>query len=344
MKKVLIVGGTGSLGQTLIRHFAAKQNCVIAYSRDEAKHWTIKNELLRETRQRSLEPLIRFVVGDIRDKKRLSDTLHQHQPDTVIVAAALKQVDTCEMSPYESVMTNLIGTENVTDVVEDYARGVERVITLLFVSTDKACAPVNVYGMCKAVSERLVTSRASKGLTWVRPIGVRYGNVLESRGSIIPLFKYQAEKMDAITITHRDMTRFLMTLDESVQLIQRALDKADPGDIFVPRLRAMRIGDLADIFADISGKPVTSIGIRPGEKMDEALINASESLRTVEVDGDYVIKPAYSPPTSDVIFEYTSSDDVMTKDRLKDYLESIGVLDRHWSDFVSKSIEEIRQV
>lgn len=350
MTKVLIIGGTGSLGQALINHYIVRNDKVIAYSRDEAKHWTIKNNLVTRYGSKILDD-VKFVVGDIRDQARLTSTMWTHKPNIVIVAAALKQVDTCELSPYESVLTNLIGTENVNSAVEDYARASDNQVTILFVSTDKACAPVNVYGMCKAISERLVTSRStddpernSQGNRLVYSLGVRYGNVLESRGSIIPLFKYQAEKMFQITVTHRDMTRFLMTLDDSVNLIQNAIDNGRVGDIFVPKLRSMLIYDLAEIFSEMSGKPIKVTGIRPGEKMHEALINSSESIRTYKDCDHYVIKPAFSHSLSEEAFEYTSADDVMSKEELKTYLKSINILDKHWSDFKSKSIEEIRSI
>ena len=180
-KKFLIFGGTGSLGKKLIDRLLPTNN-VVVYSRDEAKHWTCRNALTNSDLKDRTQHL-QFFVGDVRDRDRVSDTIRQVRPDIVIIAAALKQVDTCELSPSESIMTNLIGTQNIIDAVNKS----NAVSSVMFVSTDKACSPVNVYGMCKATSERIVTSQAQSGRSDVRYLVVRYGNVLESRGSIIPL-------------------------------------------------------------------------------------------------------------------------------------------------------------
>jgi FlaA1/EpsC-like NDP-sugar epimerase len=178
------------------------------------------------------------------------------------------------------------------------------------VSTDKACAPINVYGMCKAISERVVLEKA-RHFDKVKFVVVRYGNVLESRGSIVPLFKYQSENSDAITITRKDMTRFLMTLDDSVDLIFNAIIHGKSGDTWIPKLKSMRINDLAKIFSNISGKPIREIGVRSGEKIHELLVNDTESLRTLVLDDFYIIKSAienkvYNKDT----FEYGSHNDV----------------------------------
>lgn len=335
MSVVLIFGGTGSLGKTLIKRFMCQDYVtqVIAFSRDEAKHWTIRNELQGQYGADK----VRFLVGDIRDKERVKEAITITKAQTIIVAAALKQVDTCELSPRESILTNLIGTQNVVEAVAELHN-----TTVLFVSTDKACSPVNVYGMCKAVSERVVTSQAERHGTWgPRFIGVRYGNVLESRGSIIPLFKYQAENAEFLTVTDPNMTRFVMTLDDSVDLIQKALKEAKSGEIWIPRLPSMRIGDLAEIFAVEHGKKIKIIGLRPGEKMHEALINDSESVRTrKEGDRHYVIGPAFKAGFGDA-WSYTSEDDVMTKKQLGDHLVSLGIFGKPLSEFEGRSIEEI---
>ncbi len=243
--KYLIFGGTGSLGKKLIQRLLPRDE-VAVYSRDEAKHWTIKNELASNPRV-TYENALQFYVGDIRDKGRVADVVRQYRPDTIIVAAALKQVDTCELSPSESIQTNLLGTQNVIEVVNEGACLTTQ--NVLFVSTDKACSPVNVYGMCKATSERVVSSQARTGRPGVRFLCTRYGNVLESRGSIIPLFKYQAEKNECLTVTDPSMTRFVMTLDDSVDLILTALENGASGETWIPRLPAMKIGDLAEIFS-----------------------------------------------------------------------------------------------
>ena len=342
MDSTLIFGGTGSLGKALIRRMIDDSH-VVAASRDEAKHWTIRNEYANHTFAHHLD----FKVCDIRDRQRVQEVILQTRPSRIIIAAALKQVDTCELSPRESILTNLQGTQNVIDSVVELERlKAWTPKTVLFVSTDKACSPVNVYGMCKAVSERYVTSQSADKSLRTRFLAVRYGNVLESRGSIIPLFRYQAEHADAFTVTHPDMTRFLMTLDDSVDLIKAAIAYGDSGSIWIPRLKSMRIKDLAEIFSEMYSKPIKYIGLRPGEKMDEALLNESESVRTHEKDKKfYVIEPAYvGGHRPQAMYEYTSGDDVMNKQELYSYLKSLGILDKTLAEFEGKSIEEIRTV
>jgi UDP-glucose 4-epimerase len=339
MAKYLIVGGTGSLGKKLIERLVVHHH-VVVYSRDEAKHWTIKNEMAQHAKK------LEFFVGDIRNKQRLADCLRQCKPNYVIVAAALKQVDTCELAPDESLATNVIGTQNVIEVVNeamsvaDNFHPQNRIQAVLFVSTDKACSPVNVYGMCKAMSERVVTSQARTGVPSIKYLCVRYGNVLESRGSIIPLFKYQMESSDSLTVTDPNMTRFLMTLDDSVDLITYAIKNGVSGETWIPRLQSMKIGDLAEIFSSISKKPIKYVGVRPGEKQHEDLVNDSESCRTRSTTNHYIIDPAYTPG-SNPSFKYSSNDDVMTKQQLLSYLTKLGILNWSLDMFKGRSIEEL---
>lgn len=337
MHKTLIIGGTGSLGRKLIERLLP-DGLVAVYSRDEAKHWTLKNEFSSGPLANRLVAL-RFYVGDVRDPLRVRDVIRQYQPHTVIMAAALKQVDTCELSPSESVLTNLIGTQNVVSAVNESTNPPEIV---LFVSTDKACAPVNVYGMCKAISERVVTSQAKNVHIRTKFLAVRYGNVLESRGSIIPLFKYQGMHSECLTVTDPEMTRFVMTLDDSVDLIKAALNFGKSGQTWIPRLPAMRIGDIATIFAEQYGKPVKIIGPRPGEKKDEDLINESESVRTEQTkDGKfYVIGPAFEVGVGPR-FTYTSNQDVLSRLQLFQYLNKLGIIDAPLEKFKGLTIEEI---
>lgn len=345
MEKYLIIGGTGSLGRKLIERLLPDAD-VAVYSRDEAKHWTIRNELSNGPLATRLTSL-RFFVGDVRDPSRVREVIRQYaRPGskvTIIIAAALKQVDTCELSPGESIATNLVGTQNVVNAVVDLWPGFN-IDKVLFVSTDKACSPVNVYGMCKAVSERVVTSQAKVflGTTF---LAVRYGNVLESRGSIIPLFKYQGMYNEFLTVTDPDMTRYVMTLDDSVDLIQKALKHGQSGETWIPCLPSMRVGDLAEIFSEKYKKPIKIIGLRPGEKKHEDLINESESVRTRKiappVGFNYVIGPAYDAG-SGKRFTYTSADNVMDKQALKSYLQRLNMLDRDLDDFpAGLKIEEI---
>lgn len=331
-KKILILGGTGSLGRALIYRLM-NDNDLMLYSRDEAKHWTIRNEVNN--------PRVMHAVGDIRDYARVEEVVMTFQPHIILIASALKQVDTCENSPYESIQTNILGIKNVVDAVTRNVDRLPHLSAINLISTDKACAPTNVYGMCKAIAERLVTSQYLNHKN-PRFIAVRYGNVLESRGSIIPLFRWQAENSDYLTVTHEDMTRFVMTLDQSIDLILNAVQNASSGDVFLPRLKSMRIIDLATIFADRFNKKIKIVGIRPGEKLHEDLISESESIRVTRGGDTYRMAPAHKEIAPDAeIFTYTSNQDVMSKEELTNYLEEIGILDKRLSDFIGREIEEI---
>ena len=337
-QRIMIFGGTGSLGKTLVRRFIDR-NKIIVFSRDEAKQWTLRNQW----KGKAPDWKLNFEIGDMRDKDRVLKAIIKWQPDTIIIASALKQVPVCELDPHESIKTNVMGVQNVVDAIE-LAR-LEEPATVLMVSTDKACSPINVYGMCKSIAERIVIER-SRHETKHKYVAVRYGNVLESRASIIPLFKWQAANADKLTLTHEDMTRFVMTLDQSVDLIVDAIEEAEPGETWIPKLPSMNIRDLAGIFSDMSGKPIAIIGMRPGEKLDEALINESESFRVREVKGTtyYAIQSQFGSYTHrEDPFEYTSKDpeSLMSKDQLRKFLGDLGIFDLPLEHFEGKSIEEI---
>jgi UDP-glucose 4-epimerase len=329
-----VFGGTGSLGRALVRRLGAS-NKLLLFSRDEAKHWTLRNQLGANNGN------ISFAVGDIRDLARVEEALLRFQPTVIIIAAALKQVDTCELAPNESIQTNILGVRNVVDAVRRHSDRLKDLAAVLMVSTDKACAPTNVYGMCKAIAERLVTSQC---LAFDRPrfVAVRYGNVLQSRGSIIPLFRWQAQNGQPLTVTHRDMTRFVMTLDESIDLIAAAVTSAASGEMWLPRLKAMRIIDLAEIFARRYGAKIEIIGMRPGEKLHEELVSDAESVR-VTFDGRYFrMAPPHSPVAPGAeIFSHRSDDDLLDRDVLADYLGSLGIFESSLDDYVGREIEEI---
>jgi UDP-N-acetylglucosamine 4,6-dehydratase len=311
-QKIVIIGGTGSLGHCLMRRMYYDNEMSI-YSRDELKQWEMKRHF----------PETRFIVGDVRDEVAVKRMLHSVKPDVVIIAAALKHVDVCEENPQESMKTNISGTENVLRAVEE----LDTDVTTLFVSTDKACSPVNVYGMCKALAERLVSERSSASLN-TKFLSVRYGNVINSRGSIIPLFMRQAidPTIPAFTVTEKGMTRFFMTLDESVDLIQHAIVHGKSGELWVPRLRSATIDDLAAIFAERYGKPVVYSGIRPGEKIHESLVNIAESMRTAWNGTYYVISPPGAKGDGEM-FEFSSNDSLSSKPELEEFLIQNHVFD-----------------
>jgi UDP-glucose 4-epimerase len=333
-KKILIFGGTGSLGRALLRRWGNMHHLGV-FSRDEAKHWTIKNQL-------SGSQDIDFYVGDIRDKFRIREVLREFKPDVVIIAAALKQVDTCESAPTESLKTNVLGVGNVVESCVELSQSLKNLECVLMVSTDKACSPTNVYGMSKALAERVVVSQSLKNFG-MRFLGVRYGNVLDSRGSIVPLFRYQAQFDRAFTITDTRMTRFLMTLDESIDLIENAIEEGESGDFWIPRLRSMKIHHLAEIFSLKYEKPINVIGIRPGEKLHEQLVSETESLRASERNGRIILKPAGKAQKGiSNIWSYSSESDTLDKEDLETFLQRKKVFEIPLESFLGRNIEEIR--
>ena len=277
-KNILITGGTGSFGkkftQTLLRDF--KPNKIIIYSRDEQKHYDMA--------QQYSEKCMRYFVGDVRDFKRLKKAMRG--VDYVIHAAAMKHVDIAEYNPMECINTNIHGAEYVIDAAID--AGVKKVIAL---STDKAANPINLYGATKLASDKLfVAANNMVGNHEIQFSVVRYGNVIGSKGSVVPFFKKLLnEGREELPITDERMTRFLITLQEGVDFVIKNFARMQGGEIFVPKVPSMGMIDLA--MAMSGDKPYEVVGIRPGEKLHEAMITKEDSLRTVEFDNHYVIKP-----------------------------------------------------
>ncbi len=331
--KILIIGGTGSLGQSLIRKLL-KSNEILIFSRDELKQWTLKNEFKSKK--------IKFFVGDLRDISRVEDVLLNVNPSIIIIAAALKQVDTCEMYPSESIKTNIFGVQNLVDVVERNQSSLDNLKVVTMISTDKSCEPTNVYGMCKSIAERIITSKAQFHKK-IKFVAVRYGNVLESRGSIIPLFRYQAENTNGFTITHPQMTRFIMTLDESIELITQATLNAKSGETWIPDLPSMKVYDLAKMFSSKYKKPIIEIGIRPGEKIHESLISETESFRVKKNKKYYVIENSISSQiNSSKIYSYSSRDHILTFEKLHKLLIDKNIFDWDLKSLVGSKIDHFK--
>ena len=284
-KSILITGGTGSFGkkfiQTMLKEFHPKK--IIIFSRDELKQ--------HEMRLNGFDdPSLRYFIGDIRDASRLRRAMRE--VDVVVHAAALKQVPACEYNPIEAVLTNVMGVRNVIEAALD--ADVEKVIAL---STDKAVNPVNLYGATKLVAEKLfVQANSYSGSKPTRFACVRYGNVVGSRGSVIPLFIDQ-RKAGKITITDPRMTRFWITLEQGVHFVVRCIEQVHGGEVFVPKIPSMNITDLAKAVAPDC--EVSLIGIRAGEKLHEVLIGEDESWHSVEMNDMYVIKPLHTWWNSD---------------------------------------------
>ena len=318
-QKIFIIGGSGSLGNKLIGRYI-KDNTIICYSRDECKHWQMSLVYRSDN--------LKFIIGDIRDKERMKISLLRENPDIIIIAAALKHIDRCEYATNECIQTDLIGPQNVLNVVEEQKNVFTNLKTICFVSTDKACSPVNVYGMCKALSETLIVEK-SYYVKDIKFVCVRYGNVLNSRGSIIPILHEKGidKNNKEFGLTHSDMTRFVMTLEQSVDLIEHAILNAESGDIVIPHLISMKIKDLLEIFSEIYEKPVIETGLRPGEKMMESLINETQSMRIV-TNGEYIhIKPPYHQKIYNAEpMDYNSTINPIDKEQLKTLLKELQLI------------------
>ncbi len=275
---ILVTGGTGSFGKKFVeivqREFQPKK--LIVFSRDELKQ--------HEMRVAGFDqPNLRYFIGDVRDRERLRRALHG--VDIVVHAAALKQVPACEYNPMEAIKTNILGSSNVIEAALD--AGVKRVLAL---STDKAVNPVNLYGATKLAAEKLfVQSNAYAAGTATRFSCTRYGNVVGSRGSVVPLF-LQQRQTGRLTITDPRMTRFWLSLEQGVRFVIRCIEQMEGGEVFVPKLPSTKVTDLAKAIAPDA--QVEIIGIRPGERLHEVLVNEDEARHTVELDDMFVIQPA----------------------------------------------------
>ena len=276
---VLVTGGTGSFGRKfvdlMLREYRPQK--LIIFSRDELKQHDMRAAGFDH-------PSLRYFIGDVRDAQRLERAF---SGVTVVVhAAALKQVPACEYNPFEAIQTNIMGGRNVIDAAIN--RGVRRILAL---STDKAVNPINLYGATKLCAEKMfIQANSYSGTQDTRFSCARYGNVLGSRGSVIPLFQEQ-RKRGKITITDSRMTRFWITIEQGVRLVVRCIEQMHGGEIFVPKIPSMKLVEMATAIAP--GCDVESIGIRPGEKLHEVLLSEDEARHTVEMDGMYVIQPAH---------------------------------------------------
>ncbi len=276
---VLVTGGTGSFGrkfvEIMLRDYRPRK--LVILSRDELKQHDMRVAV-------SDHPSLRWFIGDVRDPQRLLRAFDGI--DVVVHAAALKQVPACEYNPFEAIQTNIMGGRNVIDAAID--RGVRRVLAL---STDKAVNPINLYGATKLCAEKIfVQANAYAGARETRFACARYGNVVGSRGSVIPVFLEQ-RKRGKVTVTDPRMTRFWITLDQGVRFVIRSLERMHGGEIFVPKIPSMRLTDLAETVAP--GCEIEYVGIRPGEKLHEVLVSEDEARNAVEVDDMYVIQPSH---------------------------------------------------
>ena len=318
-KVILITGGTGSFGkkftEIVLKNYHPEK--LIVFSRDE-----LKQSEMRQIYREDDYPSLRYFIGDVRDKERLNRAMNG--VDYVVHAAALKQVPSCEYNPFEAVKTNIIGAENVINTAID--NGVQKVIAI---STDKAVNPVNLYGATKLTAEKMFTQGNSySGEGGTKFSCARYGNVVGSRGSIIPLFKKQKEK-GILTITDKRMTRFWITIEEGVKFVIKCIETMKGGEIFVPKIPSVKLVDIARCLAPEA--KLKFIGIRPGEKINEVLVTEEESRHALEFKNFFLIEPEFSWWKKPVYqgakklkegFRYTSdtNDWWLTKEEIKSML------------------------
>ncbi len=330
-KRILITGGTGSLGKVLTRRILSGQlgtpQSVVVFSRDEAKQHEMRMEYLNrrsvteEVMYHNFERTLQFKIGDVRDFHSIAQALTNI--DIVFNAAALKQVPACEYFPYEAVRTNIEGAENIVRAIKELRLNIETVVAI---STDRACKPTNVMGMTKAIQERIFLT-ANIDCPKTRLVAVRYGNVLASRGSVVPLFLDQIDAGGPITLTDKRMTRFLLTLDQAVDTVFEAMQFAEAGETYIPKIKAALI---VDVVAALIGKnkiEVKETGVRPGEKLHEVLVSQEESLRTISRGDYFAIKsvlPEVSKPVVSEHFEFdelSSEHFLMTTKEVQIFLE-----------------------
>lgn len=341
-KRVLITGGTGSLGQALVRRLLSGEmgqiKKLVVFSRDEAKQHALRIQYMRrktatdEIIYHNYEQLLEFHIGDVRDFHSVSTVLQQ--ADVVFNAAALKQVPTCEYFPFEAVQTNIGGPENIVRAILEHNLPVE---TVVGISTDKACKPVNVMGMTKAIQERLFI-KANLDCPTTRFICVRYGNVLASRGSVIPLFLDQIRQGGPVTVTETAMTRFFLSLEKAVDTVFAALRFAQRGETYIPLVPSARMIDLAQVLVGKRPIEIAITGIRPGEKVHEILVSEEEAYRTIKRGDYYVIQPILPELRSDIQegsplgHEYSSAENLISLPELKDLLDHYQLLQPQQDD------------
>ena len=331
-RRVLITGGTGSLGKVLLRRLLGGEMGlpakIIIFSRDEAKQHFMRVEHQSrsatptdEIIYHNFERLLEFRIGDVRDFSSVAAALRD--ADYVVNAAALKQVPTCEYFPFEAVRTNIVGAENIVRAIQEHRLPID---TVVGVSTDKACKPVNTMGMTKAIQERIFI-QGNMRCQGTRFVCVRYGNVLASRGSVIPLFHEQIRRGGPVTITTMEMTRFLLSLDDAVDTIFAAVSTGHAGDTYVPRAPSARVIDVARALIGDFDIEIKVTGIRPGEKVHEIMVSEEEAHRTVERGRWYAIRPmlpevlAGEDAPQGIHEEYSSARDVMTLEQTRRLLE-----------------------
>ena len=331
-KRILVTGGTGSLGQVLVRRLLTGEmgspKKITVLSRDEAKQHYMRlafqhrsGAATDDVIYENSRELLNFRIGDVRDFSSIMAAVRD--ADVIFNAAALKQVPTCEYFPFEAVMTNVVGPQNIVRALRENETDVELVVGI---STDKACKPINVMGMTKALQERVLLEANMGSKT--KFICVRYGNVIASRGSVVPLFKQQIAKGGPVTITLPEMTRFLLTLDRAVDTVFAAVRGGARGELYVPKVASAKVTEVARTLMGGKDIPIQFTGIRPGEKVHEIMVSEEERFRTVDRGDYYAILPVLPElrDSKEIVpaleTEYSSEHDNISGDRLRDLLQA----------------------
>lgn len=332
-KTIVITGGTGSLGKVLVRRILGGKlgtpKKVIVFSRDEAKQHAMRLSYLHKTVStddviyQNFAKVLEFRIGDVRDYAAVCSAIKT--ADIVVNAAALKQVPSCEYFPVEALLTNCMGASNIVRAIGENGY---RVSTVVAVSTDKACKPVNVMGMTKALQERIFVA-ANILNPKTRFIGVRYGNVLASRGSVIPLFHEQIKNSGPVTITVPDMTRFLLSLDSAVDTVFAALKTALPGEIYVPDVASATVINIAKALIGKRTIKIKTIGIRPGEKMHEVMVSEEEANHCVKRGDFYAIKSMLPEIAGAKTEPNALKGEFSSAHRVLDLPQTVALLNRH---------------
>ncbi|HXH61708.1 MAG TPA: polysaccharide biosynthesis protein [Fimbriimonadaceae bacterium] len=331
-KHVMVTGGTGSLGKTVVRRLLTGEmgvpRRITIFSRDEGKQHQMRvdyqnmGESTHEVIYHRSQEVLNFVIGNVREYESVCRVIQD--VDVIVNASALKQVPTCELFPDEAVKTNVLGAQNIVRAIRDTKAPVQQ---LIGISTDKACKPINVMGMSKAIMERIFI-QANIECPNTQFNLVRYGNVIASRGSVVPLFQQQIANGGPVTITTRDMTRFLLSLDRAVDTVFEAMRTGRRGETYVPFVESARIVDVATALIDGRDVPVLVTGIRPGEKIHEIMVSEEERYRTIQRGDYYVIQPMLQeldPELPDVPLEseYSSQEVTLDVPAIKQMLASI---------------------
>lgn len=319
-KKILIIGGSGSLGKTLIKKYI-NDNLIFNMSRDENKHWSLELEFNKHENLKNL-------IGDISQYEKLEEYILTYKPNIIIVASAMKHIDRCELDTFSSFKNNTEGMLNLQKFINKYNDNLIYLESICFVSTDKACNPISTYGICKAFSEKILQNIAyNLRERNIKCVNIRYGNVLDSRGSIIPILKERIKNNQDIYLTNEKMTRFIMSLNQSVELIEHAIKFGKNGETVIYNVPSMLIKDLIELFCEKYNKDYKLSQIRFIEKLHEELINETQSMYTYKNKNFYHIKPVFDNEIiNNNTFILSSDKEVISKDKLKNLLESYNFL------------------